>query len=81
MIFLSFFLSEPLFILIWFQGMSVVSDNADEVSVEAVNNNCDEQGPEEVLFLRKSVVSSLFSSSNDLSVFVPGVEVDDIPNG
>jgi len=61
--------------------MSVVSDNADEVSVEAVNDNCDEQGPEEVLFLGKSVVSSLFSSGNDLSVFVPGVEVDDIPNG
>ena len=60
--------------------MFVVSVNADEVGVEAVNDNCDEQGPEEVLFLGKSVVSSLFSSGNDLSVFVPGVEVDDIPN-
>jgi len=81
MVFLFFFLSGDLVLLILFQGMSVVSDNADEVSVEAVNDNCDEQGPEEVLFLGKSVVSSLFSSGNDLSVFVPGVEVDDIPNG
>ena len=80
MIFLSFFLSGDLILLILFQGMSVVSDNADEVGVEAVNNNCDEQGPEEVLFLGKSVVSSLFSSGNDFSAFVPGVEVDDIPN-
>ena len=58
-----------------------MSDNADEVSVEAVDNNSNEEGPEEVLFLGKSVVSSLFSSGNDFSGFVPGVEVDDIPYG
>ena len=60
--------------------MFVVSDNADEVSVEAVDDDSDEDGPEEVLFLGKFVVSSLFSSGNNISVFVPGVEVDDIPN-
>ena len=81
MVFLSLFLGGVFFALISFQGMSVVSDNADEVGVEAVNDNCDEQGPEEVLFLWESVVSGLFSSGNDLSVFVPGVEVDDIPKG
>ena len=58
-----------------------MSNNADEVSVESVDNTGDEEGPEEVLFLWESVVSSLFSSGNDLSAFVPGVEVDDIPNG
>jgi hypothetical protein len=51
MVFLSLFLSGFFFALISFQGMSVVSDNADEVGVEAVDDNCDEQGPEEVLFL------------------------------
>ena len=60
--------------------MFVVSDNADEVSVEAVDDDGGEDGPEEVLFLGKSVVSGLFSSGNNLSRFVPGVEVDDIPN-
>ena len=60
--------------------MFVVSDNADEVSVEAVDDDGGEDGPEEVLFLGKSVVSGLFSSSNNLSRFVPGVEVDNIPN-
>jgi len=60
--------------------MFVVSDNADEVSVEAVDDDGGENGPEEVLFLGKSVVSGLFSSGNDLTRFVPGVEVDDIPN-
>jgi hypothetical protein len=60
--------------------MFVVSDNADEVSVEAVDDDGDKDGPEEVLFLGKFVVSGLFSSGNNVSVFVPGVEVDDIPD-
>ena len=60
--------------------MFVVSNNADEISVEAVNDDGGKDGPEEVLFLGKSVVSGLFSSGNNLSRFVPGVEVDDIPN-
>jgi len=64
-----------------FQGTSVLSDNADEVSVEAVNNNSNEEGPEEVLFLGKFVGSSMFSSGSDISGFVPGIEVDDIPYG
>ena len=57
-----------------------MSNNTDEISVEGVNNAGDEEGPEEVLFLRKSVVSSLFSTSKDFSIFVPGIEIDDIPN-
>jgi len=57
-----------------------MSDNADEISVDGINNASNEEGPEEVLFLWESVVSSLFSSSNNFSVFVPGVEVDDIPD-
>ena len=57
-----------------------MSNNADEISVDGVNNAGDEEGPEEVLFLWESVVSGLFSSGNNFSVFVPGVEVDDIPN-
>jgi len=61
--------------------MSVVSNNADEISVEGIDNAGDEKGPEEVLFLGKSVVSGLFSSSNDLTALVPGIEIDDIPNG
>jgi len=60
--------------------MFVVSDNADEVGVEAVNNDGNKDGPEEVLFLWKLVVSGLFSSGNNVSIFVPGVEVDDIPD-
>ena len=58
-----------------------MTDNADEVSVEAVDNNSNEEGPEEVLFLWKSVVSSCISSSHNFSGFVPCVEVDDIPYG
>ena len=57
-----------------------MSNNADEISVDGVNNAGDEEGPEEVLFLWESVVSSLFSSGNNFSGFVPSVEVDDIPN-
>ena len=80
MVFLSLFLGGVFFALISFQGMSVASDNAEEVGVEAVDDNCDEQGPEEVLFLWESIVSSLFSSSNNFCSFVPSVEVYDIPN-
>ena len=57
-----------------------MSNNADEVSIERIDDNGGENGPEEVLFLGKSVVSSLFSSGNDFSTLVPGVEVDDIPD-
>ena len=57
-----------------------MSDNADEVSVERIDNTSNEKGPEEVLFLGKSIISSLFTSGNNFSTLVPGVEVDDIPD-
>ena len=58
-----------------------MSNNTDEISVESVNDASDEEGPEEVLFLGKSVVTGLFTSSQNFSVFVPGIEIDNIPNG
>jgi len=55
-------------------------NNAEEISVEGINNAGDEKRPEEILFLGKFVVSGMFSSSSDISTLVPGIEIDDIPN-
>lgn len=57
-----------------------MSNNTDEIGIEWVNNKGKEDGPEEVLFLWKSIESSLWTSGNNISVFVPSVEVNDIPN-
>lgn len=70
-----------LFFFIIFEGISVMSNNADEISIETINHTGCEERPEEVLFLGQTVVSSLFTSGNDFPRFVPAVEVNYLPDG
>ena len=58
-----------------------MSANTNEISIESINHACCEDRPEKILFLSQSVVSCLFTSSNNFSWLVPAVEIDDLPDG
>jgi len=66
---------------LWSSGVLVVGDNADEIGIETVDSQGKEDGPEDELLLGLLNVSKLWLSKHNISILVPKLEVENIPNG
>jgi hypothetical protein len=55
--------------------------NANEVGIESIDGKGKEYGPEDELFLGLLDVTDLWLSEHNISVLVPELEVENIPNG